>query len=367
VDLAEIVVGVEAAAADLIDSQIDVKYRYMDNSAQGTIEELKLKITQAKLPQEISDKLLNLLKFPGSGVELEKTIAYINFVLSLPFDKYAEDILDINRAKQILDKNHFGLQSVKDRILEYLSVLILHKQKGQTNSFHAPILAFIGLVGTGKTSLTSSIAESLGRPIVRIPFGGLGDPATLRGQSRQKDGESGQIMKAIKLSKVSNPVILLDEIDRVAVEYRTDLMGVLVELLDPAQNQAFVDHFLDFPYDLSQVLFIATANNTTNIATAVMDRLEPIAMPSYTDEEKLTIGRAYLLPKAMDGAGLDRGVLIIDDLTWPQIIRPLGFDAGIRSLQRTIQGICRKVARKIVEGEKGPFKISQENLGEYLS
>lgn len=340
----------------------------MENSAQSIIEELKLKINQAKLPQEFEEKLLNLLKFPGTGVELEKTIAYINFVLTLPFSKYTDDVLDINRAKQILDKNHYGLQTVKDRILEYLSVLILHKQNGQANSFHAPILAFIGLVGTGKTSLTSSIAEALGRPIIRIPFGGLGDPATLRGQSRQKgDGEPGQIMKAIKLSKVSNPVILLDEIDRIALEHRTDLMGVLVELLDPAQNQAFVDHYLDFPYDLSQVLFIATANNTTNIATAVMDRLEPIQMPSYSDEEKLTIGRAYLLPKVMDEAGLEKGSLIIDDVTWPQIIRPLGFDAGIRSLQRTIQGICRKVARKMVEGERGPFKISQDNLGEYLS
>lgn len=340
----------------------------MENSALSIIEELKIKITQASLPQEISEKLLNLLKFPGSGVELEKTIAYINFVLSLPFNKYAEDVLDINRAKQILDKNHYGLQSVKDRILEYLSVLILHKQKGQSNDFHAPILAFIGLVGTGKTSIAYSIAQSLGRPLIRIPFGGLGDPATLRGQSRgEDDGEAGQIMKAIKLAKVSNPVILLDEIDRVAVEHRTDLMGVLVELLDPAQNQAFTDHYLDFPYDLSQVLFIATANNTANIATAVMDRLEPIQMPSYSDEEKLIIGKEYLLPKALDEAGLEKSALIIDEATWPQIIRPLGFDAGIRSLQRTLQSICRKVARKTVESGSSVFKITAENLGEYLA
>ncbi len=338
------------------------------DSALNIIEELRVKITQTKLPLDISEKLLNLLKFPGVGVELEKLMAYVNFVLSLPFDKYSQDILDIQRAKQILDKNHYGLQSVKDRVLEYLSVLILHKQKNASVSFHAPILLLVGLVGTGKTSLAESIAETLGRPIVRIPFGGLGDPATLRGQVRGQDGgEAGQITKAIKVAKVSNPVILLDEIDRVAVESRTDLMGVLVELLDPAQNKSFVDHFLDFPYDLSQVLFIATANNTANIATAVLDRLEPIAMPSYSDEEKLTIGRAYLLPKAIDESGLDRAVLVIDDIIWPQIIRPLGFDGGIRSLQRSLQGICRKVARKLVEGEKGPFKISKENLGEYLS
>lgn len=339
----------------------------MENSARETLEELKIKITQANLPAEITEKLLNLLKFPGTGLELAGLSSYIDFVVSLPFNKLSSDILDISRAKQILDKNHFGLQTVKNRILEYLSVLILHKQKGQTNNFHAPILAFIGLVGTGKTSLAYSIAESLGRPLVRIPFGGLGESATLRGQSRQRvDAEPGQIIKAIKLSKVSNPVILLDEIDRIATEHRVDVMGVLVELLDIAQNQAFLDHYLDFPYDLSKVLFIATANNTSNIATAVLDRLEPIHMPSYSDEEKMTIGKNYLLPKALEESGVESNYLQIDESVWGQIIRPLGFDAGIRSLQRSLQTICRKIARKVVEGENGPFKITAENLGEYL-
>ncbi len=213
-----------------------------------------------------------------------------------------------------------------------------------------------------------SIAESLGRPLLRIPFGGLGDPASLRGASRiRPDAEPGQIIKAIKAAKVSNPVILLDEIDRVAVEHKVDIMGVLVELLDPAQNQAFLDHYLDFPYDLSQVLFIATANNTGNIATAVLDRLEPIVMPFYSDEEKLTIGRDYLLPKALRESGVSQDLLVIDQATWPAILRPLGFDSGIRSLSRSLQTICRKVARKKVEGEVGPFKITSENLGEYLS
>lgn len=339
----------------------------MDSSARS-VEELRVKITQTDLPPEISDKLLNLIKFPGSNAEFGSLVAYIELVISLPFGKFAQDILDIKRAKEILDKNHFGLESVKSRILEYLSVLILHKQKAQANFFHAPILIFIGLVGTGKTSLAYSIAESLGRPLLRIPFGGLGDPATLRGQSRMRpDSEAGMIIKAIKQAKVSNPVILLDEIDRVATEYRVDIMGVLVELLDPAQNMSFTDHYLDFPYDLSQVLFIATANNTGNIATAVMDRLEPIQMPSYSDVEKLTIGKNYLLPKSMDEAGIERNILQIDEIVWPQVIRPLGFDGGIRSLQRTLQGVCRKVARKIVEGESGPFKITAENLTEYLS
>ncbi len=345
------------------------------DSAKSQIEELKIKVSQASLPPEVSEKLNNLLSFPASGTEFGSLVAYINFIASLPFSKFAQDILDINRAKQILDKNHYGLQTVKNRILEYLSVLILNRRnperslaEGGRVEGHAPILAFIGLVGTGKTSLAYSIAESLGRPIIRIPFGGLGDPASLRGQSRLRtESEPGQIIKAIKVAKVSNPVILLDEIDRVDEEHRVDIMGVLVELLDPAQNQSFVDHYLDFPYDLSQVLFIATANNTGNIATAVMDRLEPIQMPSYSDEEKTVIGKSYLLPKAMDEAGIDGNALQIDDTVWPQIIRPLGFDAGIRSLSRSLQTICRKIAKRVVDGELGPFKITGENLGEYLN
>lgn len=330
--------------------------------------ELKQKISASNIPEEVKEKLLELLRFPGTGIEFEKLSMYIEFVLSLPFGKFTEDILDINRAKQILDKNHYGLPSVKERVLEYLAVLILHKQQSMLANFHAPVLLFIGLVGTGKTSFAYSVAESLGRPIVRIPFGGLGDPQALRGQSRiRPDAEPGAIIKAIKQSGVSNPVILLDEIDRVEEGRRADIMGVLVELLDPAQNKAYVDHYLDFAYDLSQVLFIGTANNTANIATAVMDRLEPIQMPAYSDEEKTIIAKNYLLPKAMIEAGIDKNMIIIEDTAWPQLIRPLGFDAGIRSLARGLQELTRKIAKKIVEGQIGPFRIGTENLREYFN
>lgn len=342
----------------------------MEDTAQKFIEQLKERVTLAKLPPDIEEKLLNQLKYltfsQFNGSEFEKLISYIEFATLLPFGKLAEDILDLQRAKEILDKNHFGLQNVKNRILEYLAVLILNKRKGSSIS-HAPILSFIGLVGTGKTSLASSIAESLGRPFIRIPFGGLGEAASLRGTSKVRDdAEPGQIIKAIQISKVSNPVILLDEIDRVGEGGRAEIMGVLIELLDPEQNHAFWDHYLDFPYDLSQVLFITTANNTTNIATAVADRLELIQMPSYSDEEKQTIGKNYLLPQAMSESGIDQNIITFDDNLWPSLIRPLGYDGGIRSLQRNIQSICRKIARKVVEGETGPFKISSENLREYL-
>ncbi len=336
------------------------------DSAPDQFEQLSEKVKNANLPHEVEEKLLNLLHFSGSGVEFEKLISYINFVITLPFNKSSQDILDLQRARQILDKNHYGLQSVKDRILEYLSVLILNNQKQATT--HAPILAFIGLVGSGKTTMAYSIAESLGRKIVRIPFGGLGDATQLRGQSRRRtEAEAGQIMKAIHVSGTNNPVILIDEIDRVAEEGIVSIMGVLVELLDPAQNHAFVDYYLDFPFDLSNVLFIATANNTSHIATAVMDRIEPIQMPAYTDEEKMVIGRDYLLPKALEEAGLEKNQLVIDPAAWPQIIRPLGFDAGIRSLSRTIQGVARKVARKVVEGGHGPFIINSQNIDQFIN
>lgn len=337
------------------------------DSAQEIIKEQKQKVNSSNIPSDIKEKLLNQLKLPGSGSELQKLISYIDLCLSLPFNKLSQDVLDIHRTKEILDKNHYGLQSVKERVLEYLSVLILHRKSNTTTPFHAPILAFIGLVGSGKTSIAYSIADSLGRPIARIPFGGLGDVVQLRGESRVKpDAEPGQIIKAIKTAGVSNPVILLDEIDRVVESGRVDIMGVLVELLDPAQNQAFVDHYLDFPYDLSQVMFISTANNTSNIATAVMDRLEPIQMPAYSDEEKLIIAKNYLLPKALSESVVDKSLVNFDETVWPQIIRPLGYDGGIRSLSRTLETIVRKIAKRIVEGESGPFVINSQNIREYL-
>jgi ATP-dependent Lon protease len=341
----------------------------MDNVAHPNplVEQLRQKINAAGLPQNVSEKLLNQLRFPGEGAEFEKLISYNEFVLSLPFSKFSQDILDLTRAKQILEKNHYGLGTVKDRVLEYLSVLTLHSKNPNSPGFHAPILLFVGLVGTGKTTIAYSIAESLGRPIIRIPFGGLGDPAQLRGISRiRPEAEPGQIMKAMRSAKVNNPVILLDEIDRVAEEGRVNIMGVLVELLDPQQNHAFVDHYLDFPFDLSKVMFIGTANNTANLATAVMDRLEPIQMPAYTDQEKMVIAKNYLLPKALAEAGLDPKILSFDDTIWAQVIRPLGFDAGIRSLSRTLQGLARKIAYQVVTGNPGPYKITAQNVAEYL-
>ncbi|MBI3485872.1 AAA family ATPase [Candidatus Daviesbacteria bacterium] len=337
------------------------------------VDKLKQKISSSILPKDVFNKLENdlsrvelTLKTSGYTLEVDREISFINFVCELPWEKINQDILDLARARSILEKNHHGMEAVKERILEYLSVLILNQRKNQNP--HSQILAFVGLAGSGKTTLAYSIAESLGKPIIRIPFGGLGSALQLRGESRLKpEAEPGLIIKALHKVSVKNPVILLDELDRVTTEARADIMGVLVELLDPEQNMAFLDHYLDIPFDLSQVLFIATANNLTNVATAVLDRLEVIEMPFYSDEQKIVIGRDYLLPKALKEDGLDESLVKIDALLWPQIVRPLGFDGGIRSLKRNIDSLVRKIALEVVEGKPGPFVVNQENVSKYLN
>ncbi len=230
------------------------------------------------------------------------------------------------------------------------------------------MLCLVGLVGSGKTTFGHSLAEALNRQFVRIPFGGLGSALDLRGQSRlHPDAEPGLIIKALKRAKTRNPVLLLDEIDRVTDASRADIMGVLVELLDPEQNARFSDHYLDYPFNLSAVLFVATANNTRNIATAVLDRLEVIQMPSYTDEEKTTIAKDYLLPRVLTESGLSTDNLTIDADVWSKVVRPLGFDAGLRTLERTIESICHQLARAIVEGKAKHLHLTKTNIKNYLS
>lgn len=292
---------------------------------------------------------------------------YIDWVISLPWIQESQDLLDLQFAKEKLDENHYGLDSVKERILEYISVLALQKNRQPDEPLRAPILLFVGLVGTGKTTMAKSIADVMGRKLIRVPFGGLGDPHYLRGQSKfYQDAQPGQIIKGLSQVKCKNPVILLDEIDRVADDALNTIMGVLVELLDPEQNGTFTDHYVDYPFDLSRTLFVATCNNTNRIATAVMDRLEVIQMPSYTDEEKIAIGRDYLMPKAVQEAGLVPNELKIADTIWPQIVRPLGFDAGVRTLKRNIEGLCRKTARLIFEGGAKQIIVDESNVKHFL-
>lgn len=349
-------------------------------SANDQIRRLGEKVENAQIPDDLRQLLteriqrLALLRAsagflsPTYIVEYESTSSYINWVVSLPWSKTSHDILDLNVAKTILDKNHYGLTSIKDRILEYIATIILNlRNKTMEHVRRAPILCLVGLAGTGKTTLAASIAEALGRKFERIPFGGMGDARALRGQSRAfADAEPGAVVKKLARAQTKNSVILLDELDRVSQEARADIMGVLIELLDAEQNIAFTDHYIDYPFDLSEVLFVSTANNTSNIATAVLDRLEIIQLPSYTDEEKTVIGKSYLFPKVRTLTGLSDNQLAIDDVLWPTIVRPLGFDTGIRSLERTIEAICRKVARQIVDGKVTSVRVDPSNIKQYL-
>lgn len=355
-----------------------------DNFAQNIeiaeLKTLKQKLETTQLPSDLSEKATTMItraalnfKYSGHLAGFDQVAKYIDWITELPWSKRSNDNLDIPHAKEILDRNHYGLTEIKDRILEYLSVMELNLRKAKSdasfnhNFMRAPILSFVGLVGTGKTTIAKSIAESMARSFVRIPFGGMGSGLDLRGQSKvHPDAEVGLLMKALRRAGTKNPVVLLDELDRVAEHARADIMGVLVELLDPEQNVAFVDHYIDYPFDLSEVLFIATANNTGNISTAVMDRLEPIQMPSYSDEEKIIIGKSYVFPQIRKEAGLTEAQLQIKDDVWSAIVRPLGFDSGIRTLERTINGICRKVARKIVEGKGNSFLLTAENVKQFL-
>jgi ATP-dependent Lon protease len=346
----------------------------MESAAQE-ITNLIAKVKAADLPEGLREivlvrlnQLSKLTNSPSFLPEFDSMVRYIDWITVLPWNKRTQDTLDLVNAKKILDTNHFGLEDIKTRILEYMSVMKLKQEKGETaDIYRAPILCFVGLVGTGKTTIAFSIAQALGRPIARIPFGGMGDPLDLRGQSRMHpEAEPGKIVKALRDTQSKNPVILLDEIDRVTDQGRSSIMGVLVELLDPKQNHAFTDHYIDYPFDLSEALFIATANNTTNISTAVMDRLEPISMPSYSDLEKITIGQKYVLPASMKAAGLPAGSLTIDDDVWANIVRPLGYDAGIRTLERNIDGVVRKVARMLVEGKAQNVHVTSASVKEFL-
>ena len=259
----------------------------MDNTNNETsleTEKLKQEISQAKIPEPLREKaILQIsrislaLKYNGNLSQLDTVTKYIDWIVNLPWFTRTTDKLDLNLARQFLDKNHYGLEAVKKRILEYLAIIILKKRKAQTDQFHAPSLFLVGLVGTGKTTFARSIAESLGRKFIRIPFGGLSSPLDLRGMSKvTPEAEPGMIIKGLRRVGSANPVILLDELDRVTPEARSSIMGVLIELLDPEQNQRFIDHFIDYPFDLSKAIFIATANNTNNVSTAVLDRLEVI-------------------------------------------------------------------------------------------
>lgn len=302
-------------------------------------------------------------------MEYESTSRFVDWAVTLPWDKRSEDLLDLAKAKEMMDKDHYGLEPLKQRVLEYIASLMLNiKNYGNKgNVIKAPILCLVGLAGTGKTTFAKSIADALGRNFERIPFGGMADSRVLRGQSRYfPDAEPGQIMKRLAHAQTKNPVILLDELDRVTDSARADIMGVLIEILDPEQNARFTDHYIDYPFNLQDAIFVATANNVNSVATAVLDRLEMVHMPSYNDDEKTHIGRDYVLPKTMLMTGLLPDQLVLDPSVWDPLIRPLGYDPGVRGLERIITGICRKAATVIISGQANTVKVTADNLKQFM-
>ncbi|MEX0621838.1 MAG: AAA family ATPase [Candidatus Woykebacteria bacterium] len=319
---------------------------------------------------ETLNRLNRAMQHSFYQVEFEQTTRYVEWLLAIPWGERSSDNLDLQKAKEILDKNHFGLDHIKERVLEYLSVLKLqaeHEKTGVVTLSRSPVLCFVGLPGTGKTSLGASIAESLGRNFIRLPMGGLASTLILRGQTRAyPEAEPGSLVKGLARVGTKNPVILLDEIDSIAQGAESDVMGVLLELLDPEQNSAFVDYYVDHPVDLSEVLFVCSANKIGGISSAVMDRLEIIIMPRYSEEDKIQIARDYLFPKELQNVSLDENIVTIADDAWPHIIKPFGYDIDIRALQRTINGILRKVAKKYVEGKISQVTISAATLPEFL-
>ncbi|HWY79864.1 MAG TPA: AAA family ATPase [Candidatus Sulfotelmatobacter sp.] len=353
-----------------------VSARDSNGQSYDQIRALGEKVEKSAVPSEmrklLTDRIARLaLIRNGAGymsstyiMEYESTQRYVNWVTGYPWAIKSQDILDLKKAKEILDQDHYGLDMLKNRMLEYIASIMLNLQNNGPNfATQSPILCFVGLAGTGKTTFAMSIAKALGRQFVRIPFGGMADSRVLRGQSRFfPDAEPGQVYKGLVSAKARNPVLLFDELDRVTETARADIMGVLIELLDPGQNNAFADHYIDYPVDLSNCLFVATANNTTAVSTAVLDRLEIIQMPSYNDEEKTVIGRDFVLPKTKKLVGLKPEQLTIDEAVWGIVIRPLGYDPGIRGLERLINMMCRKVARMIVSGEAKNVRITADNI-----
>lgn len=347
----------------------------LSNTLLTEVKRLQDKIDKHQLPSGLKDKVEEMIqnlnraaKFGSYSEEYERTSHYIDWITKIPWNNRTQDQINLQQARQVLDKHHYGLEPVKQRMLEYLSIVKLNKQQlDQGGIAKAPILCLVGLAGTGKTTFAYALAEAMGRKIARIPFGGLGSARDLRGQSRlHLEAEPGYVVKALTSTETINPIILLDEIDRVAAEARADVMGVLLALLDPGQNKAFIDHYIDFPINLNEVLFIGTANNTDNLSTAVANRLEIIHMPTYSDEEKIIIAKNYVLPGSLVEAGLKPDTVTITEETWPLIVRPIGYDSGIRILKRTVDAMVRKVAFQVVNGEIDKITITPDNMKQYI-
>jgi ATP-dependent Lon protease len=331
----------------------------------GELEELRKRIAEAKMPPDVEKEALRemdrMSKIPLISPEYSVARDYVEWLVVLPWSKQTTDSLDIKKAKKILDTDHYDLEKVKKRIIEFLAVRKL-KPEGR-----GPILCFVGPPGVGKTSLGKSIARAMGRKFVRISLGGIRDEAEIRGHRRTYIGAMpGRVMQELRKVAVRNPIFMLDEVDKIGQDFRGDPSSALLEVLDPEQNNSFTDHYLDVPFDLSRVMFISTANVMQPVPPALRDRMEVIELPGYTMTEKLQIAKKYLLPKQLDENGLNKNNLSFTDEGLKTIIESYTREAGVRNLEREIGNICRAVAAKIAGGSKAGVTLTHKNVPNYL-
>ena len=332
---------------------------------QSEIAEYKRQIAELKLPEDVEAKLNKdfnrLIKMPPMTPEGAVIRSYIDALLSLPWGKFTEDNFDLKLAQKTLDADHYGLKKVKERILEYLAVRALSK------STRGPILCLVGPPGVGKTSLAFSVAKAIGRNFTRVSLGGIRDEAEIRGHRRTYIGSMpGRIIHGMQVAGCMNPVFLLDEVDKMAADFRGDPASALLEVLDPEQNHSFSDHFIEFPFDLSNVFWIVTANTVETIPPALRDRMEIIQLSSYTDEEKVKIAQLHLLPKESKLNGLENYKVSLSEKAIRRVIHDYTREAGVRNLERKLAGVCRKIAYIIVQGKKKSAQVTEKNLEKYL-
>jgi len=336
-----------------------------DDPQQAEINELRDKVEEAGMPEEIKARAIKeidrMSRIPSASPEVGVIRTYVDWLISLPWNVSTEDNLDIRAAARILDEDHYGLEKVKERILEYLSVRTL------ADTIRSPILAFIGPPGVGKTSLGKSVARAMNRKFVRMSLGGIHDEAEIRGHRRTYIGAlPGRVIQNVKTAGSNNPVFMLDEVDKIGMDFRGDPSSALLEVLDPEQNNTFQDNYLEVPFDLSRVLFIATGNLLDPIPPALRDRMETIQLPGYTQKEKVEIAKRFLVPKQMSAHGLKPKHIEITDEALVSLVQAYTKEAGVRNIEREIAGVMRKVARQVAEGRKRRTIVDNKKLLEYL-
>jgi ATP-dependent Lon protease len=336
-----------------------------DDPQQAEISELRDKVEAAGMPDEVKTRALKevdrMARIPSASPEVGVIRTYVDWLITLPWKTETEDLVDIKEAAKILDEDHYGLEKIKERILEYLAVRSL------ADTIRSPILALIGPPGVGKTSLGKSVARAMGRKFVRMSLGGIHDEAEIRGHRRTYIGAlPGRIIQSIKTAGTKNPVFMLDEIDKIGMDFRGDPSSALLEVLDPEQNNTFQDNYLEVPFDLSKVLFIATGNLMDPIPAALRDRMEIIQLPGYTQQEKIEIGKRFLVPKQMTNHGLKPSNIEFTDEAMTELVQAFTKEAGVRNLERELANVMRKVARTVAEGRKRKTVVDRKRLIEYL-